>query len=85
MLTIGIAVVVAAYGATAILVGARYWRTLSRREIAEAVERAQVQLPPLVAVLAPVVAATTRPVWAAVHGLLWPYVLLRVRRGGRGV
>ncbi len=68
---------ISAYGATAIIVGTRYWRSLAQRDINRAVDLAQMQVAPGVDRLAPLVAVLVRPAWAAFHGLLWPLLILR--------
>ena len=69
------AVVGAGYCSAAIVVGAHYWTGLSRKEIDDAVASAQLRVAPFAAIFAPVIAVLVRPLWAAVHGLLWPVVL----------
>lgn len=83
MLHILIVLAVAAYGATAILVGAKYWRVLPQSEVDKAVAVAQLQVGPLARPLAPLVSVLTRPAWGAAHGLLWPLTLIPHRKEHR--
>lgn len=77
MLRILIAVTVGAYGATAAVYAVIYWRSITRADVDAAVRDASVVIPPWGQPLMPVVAAITRPAWAAVHGLAWPVVVAR--------
>jgi len=75
-----ISVVAAVYGATAITVAVQFWKATPQSEVDDAVERAEMQLSPMLRTATPIVTRIARPAWAIFHGALWPLVLINTYR-----